>query len=228
MNDTSINNARLQIAAWSHRIVLLLSIILVVYISIDTFQGREVSTNSSFLSFQLFVCLMFIAEFFVELQIAPNRIKFFIHNLPFLIVSIPYLNIIHGLDISVSANADYYLRFLPLLRGAYVMVRVVGYMSRSRIVSIFWSYVSLMVLALYFGTLIFFRCEYLINPDVRSFGNALFFCASQMTTLGCTIFPVTDTGRLVSAILSILGMAMFPLFTVYISATIRRITHRRN
>lgn len=222
------NNTRLRIAVWCHGIVLFFSVVLVAYISVDTFHVWRLSSNTEFLAFQLFVCVVFLVDFFVELWIAPNRRKFFMHNLLFLLVSIPYINIIVGFDIRVSEHIFYYLRFLPLLRGAYVMVRSVGYLSKIRIVSIFWSYISLMVLALYFGSLMFYWREHPVNPDILTFGNSMYFCATQMTTLGCNIYPVTPAGRIVAAVLSVLGMAMFPLFTVYISSLVRRVFNKQD
>ncbi|MDO5394461.1 MAG: potassium channel family protein [Bacteroidales bacterium] len=213
---------RLRIAAWCHGIVLVLSLMLVVYISIDTFHGWRLATDSGFMRFQLWICMAFIADFFVELWIAPDRRRFLFHNLVFLLVSIPYLNIITALDIDMPPEAFYYMRFMPLLRGAYVMTRTVGYMSDIRIVSIFWSYVVTLVMALYFGALMFFWREAPVNPQVSTFFDAVWFCATQMTTLGCSIFPVTGAGRILSSMLSMMGMVMFPLFTVYISDILRR------
>lgn len=123
MKDVTKNITRLHIAAWCHGIVLVLSVILVAYISIDTFRGWRISSDMEYLSFQLFVCTVFILDFFVELWISPDRGKFFVNNLLFLLVSIPYLNILYAMNIPVSHDIFYYLRFMPLLRGAYVLLR---------------------------------------------------------------------------------------------------------
>ena len=226
MKDVTKNITRLHIAAWCHGIVLVLSVILVAYISIDTFRGWRISSDMEYLSFQLFVCTVFILDFFVELWISRDRGKFLVNNLLFLLVSIPYLNILYALDIPVSHDVFYYLRFMPLLRGAYVLLRSVGYMSNIRIVNIFRTYIALMGLTLYFGALMFFWREHAVNPGVLTFRDSMYFCASQMTTLGCDIFPVTGSGRLISSVLSILGMAMFPLFTVYLVSLVIRFFKR--
>lgn len=225
--DDKIKESRLRIAAWCHGVVLVLSVLLVVYISIDTFRTWNIYADTGYMRFQLVVCCVFMADFFVEMWIAPDRRRFFFSNIIFLVVSIPYLNIIRMLALHVPADAYYYLRFMPVLRGAYVMARSVGYLSHTRIVNIFWSYVSLMVMALYFGTLMFFWREHTVNPAVISFWDSLFFCASQMTTLGCEIYPVSGPGRIISAVLSVMGMAMFPLFTVYMTTMIKAMLARQ-
>ena len=39
----------------------------------------------------------------------------------------------------------------------------------------------------------------------------------NMTTVGAEIFPVTAIGKVICVVLPIIGMAMFPVFTVYIT-----------
>jgi voltage-gated potassium channel len=45
----------------------------------------------------------------------------------------------------------------------------------------------------------------------------------NMTTVGAEIFPVTAIGKVICVILPIIGMAMFPVFTVYITALYQRV-----
>ena len=40
----------------------------------------------------------------------------------------------------------------------------------------------------------------------------------NMTTVGAEIFPVTAIGKVICVILPIIGMAMFPVFTVYVTS----------
>ena len=39
----------------------------------------------------------------------------------------------------------------------------------------------------------------------------------NMTTVGSNIYAITPTGRVLSVLLSALGMMMFPIFTVYVT-----------
>lgn len=223
MTPTDIRkNHRLSIAGWCHGVVLILSVMLVAYISVDTFRGFEFLRNPSFLRFQFVVCMVFLADFFVELWLSPNRKHFFWKNIVFLIIAIPYLNIVDWTGLDVGDDVYYYLRFVPLLRGAYVMVMSVSYLSNTRIVSIFWSYISLMLLALYFGSLMFYWREHPVNPGVRTYGDAVWWCASEMTTLGSNLSPATVAGRFLAVTLSLMGIVMFPLFTVYITSLLRK------
>ena len=39
----------------------------------------------------------------------------------------------------------------------------------------------------------------------------------NVTTVGAAIFPITAIGKVVCVLLPMLGMAMFPIFTVYVT-----------
>jgi len=46
-------------------IVLILSVLLIVFISVDTFKKVNFLENHSYMVFQLWVCIFFIADFFM-------------------------------------------------------------------------------------------------------------------------------------------------------------------
>jgi hypothetical protein len=50
----------------------------------------------------------------------------------------------------------------------------------------------------------------------------VWWCALEFTTIGAPINPVTPTGKVLAAVLSAMGVIMFPLFTVYLSETLRK------
>lgn len=226
MTDDERSQLRMQLAGWCHGAVLVLSFMLVVYISVDTFRGWALMRDKPYMEFQLVVCLLLMADFFVELWLSADRWRFFRHNFVFLLVAIPYLNIVDALHITLRPDVHYYLRFIPLLRGAYMMVSGVSYVSKNKIVSIFWSYVAVLALALYFGSLMFFWREHPVNPAIDSFTDSMLWCASQLTTLGSDVPPVTVSGCVLSAFLAVLGILMFPLFTVYLTQVVKRYLNR--
>jgi voltage-gated potassium channel len=52
--------------------------------------------------FQLVVCVVFLLSLAVDFTISTNKLRFLSHNFIFILVSIPYLNIIYGLGLMVS------------------------------------------------------------------------------------------------------------------------------
>lgn len=213
--DVVIDGSRLLIFA--------LSAALIVFISIDTFMQRPFLTNPTYMRFQLWVCVIFMADFFLQVYFAKRRWRYFFRNIVFLLVSIPYLNILSKLHIELGETELYYIRFVPLLRAAYAMAVVISYISTNRIVGLFWSYVSIVLLGVYFASLIFYQVEGAVNPGVTSYWSSLWWCSLEATTIGAPVNPVTVVGKVLAAVLSVMGVITFPLFTVYLGNIVGKI-----
>ena len=203
-------------------IVLILSVMLIVWISIDTFERVNFLNNHSYMSFQFWVCVVFVIDLFVEMHYSDDKWRFFRHRLLFLLLSIPYLNIINQMDIHLSHDALYFVRFIPLARGALALSIVISYLSSNAVTSLFMSYLVIMILVAYFCSLIFYQREAGVNPQVNSYWTALWWSAMNLSTVGCDISPVTVSGKIVAVILPITGMVIFPLFTVYLTDYVTR------
>lgn len=198
-------------------IILALSATLIVWISLDTFRKIDFLQNGAYMKFQLWVCLFFVLDFFVEIFYAENKWQMFRHRLLFLLLSIPYLNIINLCNIELGPDALYFVRFIPLARGALAMAIVISYLSSNAVTSLFMSYMVIMILVAYFCSLIFYQCEHSVNPEVNTYWTALWWSAMNMSTVGCNISPVTVAGKIVAVVLPVSGMVIFPLFTVYLT-----------
>lgn len=205
----------------------MLSVGLIIYISIDTFNGSDFMVNRHYMAYQLWVCLTFLVIFFIELAISDNRRSFVARWWIFFLLSIPYLNIIGHFQVSLSDKELYFIRFIPLARGVLALAIVVGYISRYRITSILASYIIIMLSVVYFASLIFYYEEQSVNPAVSSYWNALWWACMDVTTIGSDIYPVTLAGQILAIIVSVTGIMMFPLFTVYFTSVIQRYNSRR-
>lgn len=209
-----------------HLLVLALSLGLIVYISVDTFTGVHFMEDKHFLDFQLWLCLAFVADFFIELWLADNKADYVRRRWIFLVLSIPYLNIINLWHLNFSPEALYFIRFIPLARGALAMSIVIGYMTNNAITSLLFSYLAIMIAAIYFASLIFFEREQPVNPLIPNYWSALWWAAMDATTIGSYINPVTVVGKILGVVLAAMGMMMFPLFTVYITSWVQRYNSR--
>lgn len=204
-----------------HALVMVLSVLLIVYISYDTFMNIPFLSNHHYMVFQFWVCVVFLVDFFIELVLADNKKNYFKRRWFFLLISIPYLNIINQYDIALSPRVIFYLRFVPLLRGAYSLSMVMGYISKNRAVSLLSQYLAILVALVYIMALIFYYEEYTVNPDVHSFWDALYWSSLYVTTVGASFSAVTPVGKIISVILPIAGMLILPLFTVYFTDMVR-------
>lgn len=197
--------------------VLVLSAILIVWITLDTFNNVNFMASSAYMHFQFWVCVVFIIDFFLGLANSDRKWRYFFRHLFFLIVSIPYLNILQLTNLHITPDGAYFLRFIPLARAALAMSIVVGYMSANAVTSLCISYMTIIIFVTYFCSLIFFEQESGVNPQVHDYMTALWWTAMDMTTVGSSISPVTPAGKIVAVILPVCGMIMFPLFTVYLT-----------
>lgn len=209
-------------------IILALSAMLIVLISIDTFRNIPFLDNHAYMTFQFWVCVVFLLDFFVELWLAPDKWSYCRRRFLFFLLSIPYLNIVNYYHIQLTADELYWVRFIPLARGTLAIAIVVGYLSTNKVSSLFGSYITILAAAIYFGSLIFFNQEHGVNPQITGYWPALWWACMDATTIGCDIQPVTVVGKIISAILSCMGVMIFPLFTVYITTLVQRYNARTN
>lgn len=202
-------------------IVIAMSVLLIVFISYDTFQGQNFMQNRLYMKYQFWMCLFFVADYFIEMAFAENRWRYAWRRLPFLIISIPYLNLLPLLHLQAAEHL-YLIRYIPLTRAALAISIIFSYFSKNAVTSFFMSYIVILLMIVYFGSLIFFQYEHGVNKQVTDYWMALWWAAMNVTTVGCYINPMTIEGRIVAIILPITGTIIFPLFTVYLTDFVKR------
>lgn len=222
------NNPRNEAALWVKRIlrilVLVLSVFLIITISYDSFNGTGIENyhKPAFLNTQFVICMVFLVDFFVELFMSSRKWHYFFTHFIFLLVSIPYLWIIHhmGFD-DISPKAAYLIQYIPLVRGGYALALVVGWLTSNKAASLLMTYLISLIATVYFASLAFFMFEQSVNPNVQTYYDALWWACMDMTTVGCNIVAITPLGRILSVLLAALGTMMFPIFTVYITSIVQ-------
>ncbi|MCP9610953.1 potassium channel family protein [Coprobacter tertius] len=210
-----------------HVVILILSLFLIISISIDTFNNISFLTQPAYLKVQLYICLFFIFDFILEFFLSHNKWYYLRTHFVFLIISIPYVNIIDYYHITFSPEITYFLRFIPLVRGGYALAIVVSWLTYTKASSLFVSYLTMLMATVYFSSLIFFVLEHKVNPEVNGYADALWWAFMDVTTVGSNIYAVTVTGRVLSVVLAALGMMMFPIFTVYITSVVQDANKKR-
>lgn len=135
----------------------------------------------------------------------------------FLLISIPYLNILNWIGVDMSADMAHVIGFIPILRvwARHDDYRRLARQGRSK--RLLAAYLITVVMFTYIAALIFFDYEMGVNPKLTNFGNALWWAWMNVTTVGAEIFPVTAIGKIVCVLLPSVGMMFFPIFTVYVS-----------
>lgn len=214
----------LRIIKTLHIISVFMLVLLGVSISIDTFNNPSDPTEGICMKIQLWVCLYFLFSLFVEFLFSKRKLQFLWRNILFILISIPYLSIFKMLDINFSPEVKYIFHFIPLIRGGYALGYVVLMLSKRKVSGLFFSYILILAALLYFYSLIFYMFEHKVNPDLKSYSDALWWVSMQATTVGSNIIAVTPVGKVLSVMAAIAGITMFPFFTVYITSLVQKIS----
>jgi voltage-gated potassium channel len=148
---------------------------------------------------------VFMLDYLVRLYLAPNRWHWFRrHLLDFAIVTLPLLRP---------------LRLLRLLILIELMQRAVGDAFRGRIVVYT---VSGVLLLIYTASLAVFDKErYLAGTKIDSFGKAIWWSITTVTTVGYgDVYPITNTGRVIAVLLMIGGISLVGVVTAALASWI--------
>ena len=147
---------------------------------------------------------VFILDYVARLCLASNRWRWFLHHLlDFAIVALPLLRP---------------LRLLRLLVLIELLQRAVGDAFRGRIVVYT---VSGVLLLIYTASLAVFDKErYQHGATINSFGKALWWSITTVTTVGYgDVYPVT-TGRVIAVLLMIGGISLVGVVTAALASWI--------
>ena len=204
-----------------HLSAFMLSLLLVISISIDTFRGIPFYADTNYLDLQFWICMMLLVLFFIEVYHEENSWQYFGRHFLFLLLIIPYLTLFDWWGVELPAQTEYLFRFLPLVRG-YVAFTVIAYGLLHDLASgLLITYIVVLFSFIYYCSLIFYVLEVNVNPMLHSFWDSLWYSCMTATTAGCNISAMTTVGKVISVLLALAGMMLLPVFTVYLTNLIR-------
>jgi voltage-gated potassium channel len=161
------------------------------------------------------IWVIFIAEFAVRLLIAPKKLAFLKHNwLTAIALVVPALRVLRLGAIFRAARA---LRSLRLIRIVGTANRSMNALRRT-LARRGFGYVAaftLLVLLLGAAGMLNFEPASEVPGGFTSYGDALWWTAMLLTSIGSQFWPSTTEGRVLTVLLSLYGFATFG----YITAT---------
>ena len=206
-------------------LAVIAGIVLLAALSWEIIGGSGTRFSAFYLNVQLAVCVVFLLDFFVLWSAAQRKMRYLGRNLLFLLISIPWLNILGWCGVSVTRDWGVVVGLLPVLRAFLAMVIIVRWpTSDNKMRRMLVAYVFTVVIFTYISGLVFFEYEAGVNPKLHGFGNALWWAWMNVTTVGAEIFPVTAIGKVFCIMLPSLGMMFFPIFTTYV---LQEYTHKK-
>lgn len=220
LGKKKLTHAQTRLITLLHWMVLIASGALIVWITRDTLRGVAFLDSPAYRRFQLWMCLVFLLDISVEWWMSPRKWQYVCRNAFFILVSIPYLNIISFCGLHLSSQALYLFSFVPMIRAGFIFAIIVGALTSSKVLSTFYVYLIWLIASLFFGSLMFYEGEHFINPQVDTWWTALWWACLAMTTAGCNIEPLTMAGNVLEVMLSAEGLMLMPVFTVYITRAV--------
>ena len=172
---------------------------------------------SQFMIFDLIVCVLLLAEFFIRFKHSSNKLSFIKHNITDLIASLP-LDLIVGLILAPMAalNAVRFLRIIRIVKVLRVSVMIGKFFKNfSRFFETthldkILSGVAIIILAFtflfyYFGSM--------------QIDDSFWFVIITLTTVGYSdSFITTENARIIGIVLVLLGVLVFSTITAAISS----------
>jgi voltage-gated potassium channel len=163
------------------------------------------------------IWIIFIMEFLVRFSIAPGKSKFLKANwltaIALLLPALRVFRIVRVVRVFRAARAAQGLRLVRLITSLNRGMRALGAsMSRRG----FGYALSLTVIVTVVGAAGMYAFE--SRAGLGTYGNALWWTAMLMTTLGSEYWPQTPEGRVLCLLLSIYALAVFGYLTASIAS----------
>lgn len=200
-----------QLDEWLDTPMMALSAVWVLILLVELATGP----NSLLTTVGTIIWILFLGEFAIRFTIAPRKLSFLKSN---------WLTAIALLAPALRLFAIFrFLRAASALRG-FRLVKIVGTANRSMnalrrtLARRKFGYVAgltLLVLVLGAAGMLNFEPAKEVPGGFRSYGDALWWTAMLLTSIGSQYWPVTTEGRLLTVLLSLYGFATFG----YITAT---------
>ncbi len=205
------------VATFFNLLVLIGSILIIGMLSLEILYPDSYGKSPLFVRTKLWICLAFLCDIIVRFVRSPHKLRFALRNCIFFIISIPYLSLIQLGGITLTPLGYLFLHGMMLLRGAYGLVVVVSWITTSKLSNLLFSYLSILLASTYFASLVVYELEREINHQITNYSDALWWACMDVTAVGSSITPLTTMGRIISVILAILGMCLFPIVTAFIT-----------
>jgi voltage-gated potassium channel len=153
------------------------------------------------------IWVLFVLDFLLKFIVAPSKLTFLRRNLLGAIsLLIPALRTLRLLRVLRVARAVRGLRLLRLLTSLNRGFRVLGSSLRRR----GFGYVVLSTLLVLMGGAAGMSA---FESQLERYGDALWWTAMTLTTMGSDFWPQTAEGRLLCLLLSVYGFTMFGYLT---------------
>jgi voltage-gated potassium channel len=189
--------------------MLVLSLLWLILVIVELTRG----TSDLLETFGTIIWIAFILEFALRLTLAPRKRPFLRENwLTIIALAVPALRLLRAFAFLKAARA---LRGIRLVRVVGSANRGMNALRRTLRRRQFGYVAALTALVLFLGAagMLSFEPARESAGGFTSYGHALWWTGMLIASIGTDFWPVTSEGRVLSALLSLYGLAVFGYIT---------------
>ncbi len=213
-DKTERTDALEQLDDWLQTPMILLSFVWLVLLIVEFVWGNI----RLFEIFGTIIWVVFIAEFLVRLTLAPEKAAFFRGNwITVIALAVPAMRLLRVFRIFRVARATRGLRLLRVVgaanRGMNALRTSLGRRGLGYVLG-----ATVVVALLGAAGMLAFESAAEVEGGFKGYGDALWWTAMLLTTIGSAFWPQTVEGRLLCFILSLYGMTVFGYITASLAS----------
>jgi voltage-gated potassium channel len=202
----------------SKLLILLFSLFSIVILAVSLFLPVNSEINRLLLYFDFVLCLFFIYDFFKQLYQAEHKWKYLFTN--------GWLDLLSSIPIISETRLFRFFRIVRIFR----IIRSIGsfkavykFIKDEVKESIFGLLIFIQITGIFIITLLVLYIEKEVG-NIKTAEDALWWTFITFTTIGYgDLYPVTNIARLLTVVLTILGVLSFGAFISYINSSFRKL-----
>ena len=194
--------------------MIILSVYVLVALFVDGMYDLSPEMDGLINQIDFIVCMIFMGDFFYRFHRAPSKLRFLRWGWIDFISSIPMLSVFRG------GNVIRIVRIFRILRAFRSVKILLKYLLKNRTQNTLVSVAAISCMVAMGGSMAILRLEQAIpTGNIKTPSDALWWSIVTITTVGYgDRYPVSDGGRIVAAILMIVGVALFGTFTGFVAS----------
>lgn len=192
----------------SNLVVMLLSIFSILLLTLTFFIPEESEVNRLLTIFDYLLCIVFLFDFFEQFRKAENKWKYlYTHGWLDFLSSVPLVSELRYVRI---------FRVFRILRIIKSVQLLLSFIKANREMSLYGFVVSTVCTLLIICTTAVLYVEQGVG-NIKTAEDALWWSFITITTVGYgDLYPVTNLGRLITAVLIVSGVVSFGALISYI------------
>ena len=205
------HSGKSKMRKWYDAAMLVLCVYVVIMVALEVVVDWPEHTSLVFEHMDLAICLLFLADWFYFLVKADNKARYAKSHVLDLVASIPFAQALRPFRVLRAVRLVRALRIVRGLKGLFPILRV---LTKTRARSALLVYSLCTAIIYFYCALGIYSFEKNTNENIVRFRDALWLSFATLTSVGYgDIYPTTDGGRIMAAVLVVVGLGMFSLVT---------------